>query len=279
MNRSDKVTVLTRTGSKMADDAGTLSKDAIKLLEDLYVQARESARGYRESAEASTGGAMKARLFGMARRRNAMAGQLELTMRSLGIATEHDGSIGETLHRYFDELKNKLETGDVRGAITGIIRSESQFIEHIEKALRETLPDAMHGFLERQQRQVKGAMERFSTEITSGDRLAALKEKAIQYRKPALFALAAVGVGALATVLIIQQRRNGTVTRSLASARTALDKAMAQLPSKAQMRKSIENIEMPSVRMPAVRMPDVHMPSFSMPDMSGLKLPSFLRLR
>jgi len=271
MNRSDKVTVLTRSGAKLADDAGTLSKDAIKLLEDLYAQARDSAKGYRESAEAASSGAMKARLFGLARRRNAMAGQLEIAMRSLGIETGHDGSIGATLHRYFEDLKNKLETEDTRGAITSI-----------EKALRETLPDAVHGFLERQQRQVRGAMERFSGDIASGDRLAAIRQKAVQYRKPALFTLAAVAVGALATVLIIQQRRNGTVTRSLAGARIALDRALAQLPSASQVRRSIEGIHMPAVRMPDIRMPDVHMPDvkmphFSMPSMSDVK--SFLKRR
>ena len=170
MNRSDKVTVLTRSG-KGVDDAGSLTPETIQLLEDLYAQARDSARGYREAAEAAAGGALKARLFGMARRRNAMAGQLELTMRSLGLPTEHDGSITETLQRYFDELKNKLETNDIKGAITGIIRGEGAFIDSIEKALRETLPDAVHGFLERQQRQVRHAMERFSSDITAGDRL------------------------------------------------------------------------------------------------------------
>jgi uncharacterized protein (TIGR02284 family) len=253
MNRSDKVTVLSHSGAKLADDAGALSKDAITLLEDLYAQARDSAKGYRESAEAASSGAMKARLFGLARRHNAMAGQLEITMRSLGIETGHDGSIGATLHRYFDDLKNKLETDDTRGAITGIIRGEGQFIDSIEKALRETLPDAVHGFLERQQRQVRGAMERFSSDIASGDRLAAIRQKAVQYRKPAMFTLAAVAVGALATVLIIQQRRNGTVTRSLAGARVALDRALAQLPSASQVRKSIEGIHMPAVRMPDLK--------------------------
>lgn len=277
MNPSDKVTVLTRAGSRLADDAGTLSQDAIKLLEELYAHARDSAKGYRESAESSTSGAMKARLFGMARRRNAMAGQLELTMRSLGIETGHDGSIGDTLRRYFEDLKNKLETGDMRGAIAGIIRTEGQFINNIEKALRETLPDAVHGFLERQQRQVKGAMERFSSEISSRDRVAALRQKAIQYRKPALFALAAVGVGALAAVLIIQQRRNGAVTRSLATARGALDRALTQLPSASQMRKSIEGIHMPSLRMPDMSMPSFRKPT--MPSLSGIKLPAFFRLR
>ncbi len=273
MNRSDKVTVLTRAGATLADDAGALSEDAVKLLEDLYAAARDSAKGYREAAESASGGAMKARLFGMARRRNAMAAQLEITMRSLGIKTGHEGGIGETLRRYFDDLKNKLETGDMRGAITGIIRGEGAFIESIDKALRETLPDAVHGFLERQQRQVKGAIDRFAIDITNRDGLRALRQKAIQYRKPALFTLAAVGVAALAAVLIVQQRRNGTVTRSLASARGAIDRALAQLPSASQLRKSVQGIQIPSMHMP-----DISMPRLRKPSMPDFKLPSFLKL-
>ena len=279
MNRSDKVTVLTRAGTHGADESGSLSPDAIKLLEDLYTQARDSARGYREAAEATAGGAMKARLFGMARRRNAMAGQLELTMRSLGIETEHDGSFGETLQRYFDELKGRLESNDLRGAIGGIIRGEGAFIDSIEKALRETLPDAVHGFLERQQRQVRHAMERFSADITSEDRITMIKQAAVKYRKPALFALGAVAVGAVVAALIVQERRNGTIGRSLAGARGALDKAMAQLPSSAQMRRSIEGIQMPSFGRSGLNMPSFEMPSLNKPDFSSFKLPSFLKLR
>ena len=71
--------------------------------------------------------------------------------------------------------------------------------------------------------------------------------------RPGTVPLAAVAVGALATVLIIQQRRNGTVTRSLAGARVALDRALAQLPSASQVRKSIEGIHMPAVRMPDLK--------------------------
>lgn len=270
MNRSDKVTVLSRAGAALADDAGTLSEDAVKVLEELYAAARDSARGYREAAESASGGAMKARLYGMARRRSAMAGQLELTMRSFGIETGNNGGFGETLRRQFDELKSKLETGDMRGAITGIIRSEGAFIETIEKALRETLPDAVHGFLERQRRQVKGAIDRFAIDVTSRDGLRALRQTAIQYRRPALITLAAVGVAALAAVLIVQQRRHGTVTRSLASARGAIDRALAQLPSASQVRKSVRGIH-----MPALHMPDVSMPRFRKPN---IKLPSFRKL-
>ncbi|MGE0666873.1 MAG: PA2169 family four-helix-bundle protein [Sphingomonadales bacterium] len=278
MNRSDKVTVLNRSGSQLSEDAGTLSQDAIGLLEDLYAQARDSAKGYREAAEAATSGAMKARLYGMARRRNAMAGQLEITMRSLGLPTEHDGSVAETLQRYFDELKSKLELGDVRGAISGIVRGEGAFIENIETTLRETLPDAIHGFLERQQRQLRHAIDRFSTDMASEGRLKTIRDKAVQYRKPALIALAAVGIGAVAAALIVQQRRNGAVTRSLSSARHALDRAMAQLPSASQVRSSLGDIQMPSMRLPDVRMPSFgrSKPTF---DLSGFKLPSLSRFR
>ncbi|MEN3977163.1 PA2169 family four-helix-bundle protein [Emcibacter sp. SYSU 3D8] len=274
MNRSDTVTVLSRTGSKLADDASALSGDAVKLLETIYADARDSARGYREAAEAATSGAMKARLYGMARRRNAMAGQLEITMRSLGLETGHDASVTEKLRHYFDELKSKLETGDTRAAIAGIIRGEGAFVESIDKALRESLPDAIHGFLERQQRQVKGAIDRFSGDIASSDRLAALKQTAIKYRKPALFVLLALGVAGLATAAIVQQRRHGAVTRSLASARGALDRALAQLPSQTQVRQSLRNIDLPTMRMP-----DINMPHLRMPVRSDLKMPSFLKRR
>ncbi len=275
MNRSDKVTVLSRAGTNGAQESTTLSPEAVKLLEDLYVQARDSARGYREAAEAASGGAMKARLFGMARRRNAMAGQLEITMRSLGLPTEHDGTLGETLQRYFDELKTKLASNDIRGAVGGIIRGEGAFIDSMDKALRETLPEAVHGFLERQQRQVRHAMDRFSTEITSADRIAKIKQAAVQYRKPALIALGVMAVGAVAAAIVLQERRNGTVTRSLASARGALDKALAQMPSRRQMRRSVSGISMPS--LPNFNMPQVEMPNFS--SFGDLKLPSFLKRR
>lgn len=273
MNRSDKVTVLTRAGTPGADETTTLSPEAVKLIEDLYLQARDSARGYREAAEAASGGAMKARLFGMARRRNAMAGQLAITMRSLGLRTEHDGTIGETLQRYFDDLKTRLASNDIRGAVGGIIRGEGAFIESMDKALRETLPDAVHGFLERQQRQVRQAMERFSTEITSAERIAKIKRAAVQYRKPALIALGVMAIGAVAAAILLQERRNGTVTRSLASARAALDKALANMPSSRQVRGSLSGIRMPS--MPSLNMPRVDMPRFS--GLGDLRLPSFLK--
>lgn len=232
-----------------------LSQDAVRLLEDLYAAARDSAQGYREAAESASSGAMKARLYGMARRRNAMAAQLALTLRSLGIETGHHGGIGERLRRHFDELKNKLESGDMRGAVTGIIRGEGAFIESIDRALRETLPDAVHGFLKRQQRQMKGVVERFSDDISRSESLRALKQQAIQYRKPALFVLAAVGVATLAAVLIVQQRRHGTVTRSLASARGAIDKALARLPSASRVRRSLQGLQIPAMHMPEFKRP------------------------
>lgn len=265
MNRSDKITVLSRAGAKVGEDAMTVSKDAAKLLQDLYYQARDSAKGYREAAEASTGGAMKARLFGLARRRNAMAGQLELSMRSLGMEIEAEGGIAETLQHYFDELKAHLADSDIRGAITGIIRGEGAFVDTIEKTLRQTLPETLHGFLERQQRQIKGAIDRFSHETAAESRLDALKQKAIEYRKPALIALLAIGAGALLAAAVVQQRRTGAVTRSLIGARKALDRAVAQLPSAKEVRRSLEGIQMPSVRMPHVSMPDVSMPKIKLP--------------
>jgi uncharacterized protein (TIGR02284 family) len=272
MNRSDKVTVLTRAGSQAGQEVFKLSDDAGKLLHELYVQARDSAKGYREAAEASSGGAMKARLFGLARRRNAMAGQLEITMRSLGMEVETEGGIGDTLQHHFDELKAKLADSDVGGAISGIVRGEGAFMESIEKTLRQALPDGIKGFLERQQRQIRSAIDRFSSETVRESRLEAMKQKAREYRKPALIALLAVGAGALLAAAVVQQRRNGAVTNALIGARKALDKAMAQLPSARDVRGSLPHL-------PAVRLPEVDMPRLSGIRMPELRVPSFLRFR
>ncbi len=269
MNRSDKVTVLSRPGAK-AEEVIKISDDAAKLLHELYTQARDSAKGYREAAEASSGGAMKARLFGLARRRNAMAGQLEVTMRSLGFQVETEGSIGETLQHYFDELKARLADADIRGAIAGIVKGEGAFVDSIDKALRHTLPDTVQGFLERQQRQIRSAVERFSGEIGREGRLDSLKQKALEYRRPAILALLVVGAGALVTAAVVQQRRNGAVTSALLGARKALDRAVAQLPSADSVRRSFDGIHMPNVRMPDVS-------GMNLPSVPKVKLPSFLK--
>lgn len=280
MNRSDKITVLTRGDNKAHDgDAAALPKDAAKLLHDIYLNARDSARGYRDAAESATTSAMKARLFGLARRRGAMAGQMELALRSLGVDIEPDASAGETLQHFFDELKDKLTAGDGNGIIGGIVRGESSFADTIDKVLRQSLPASLHGLLLRHQRQIRGAIDRFSHEISREGRFEALKNKAMEYRRPALFGLLAIGVGALVAAAVVQQRRNGAVTKSLTGARKALDRALAQLPSARQVGNRLQGVHLPSVRMPDVHMPDVKIPSLRDVHMPDVRLPSFLKFK
>jgi uncharacterized protein (TIGR02284 family) len=280
MNRSDKITVLTRGDDKAQDhEASVLPKDAEKLLHDIYLNARDSARGYRAAAESATGSAMKARLFGLARRRGAMAGQMELALKSLGVDVEPDASAGDTLRHFFDDMKDKLTAGDGNGIIGGIIRGESSFADSIDKVLRQSLPASVHGLLMRHQRQIRDAVDRFSHEIAREGRFEALKQKAIEYRRPALFGLLAIGVGALVAAAVIQQRRNGAVTKSLTGARKALDRALAQLPSARQVGDRLHGMHLPSVRMPDVHMPDVKVPRLRDIHMPDVRLPSFLKFK
>ncbi|MEN3953522.1 PA2169 family four-helix-bundle protein [Iodidimonas sp. SYSU 1G8] len=237
MSRSDKVTVLSSAENKYpkGEDISSVSAEAGNLLHDLYVRARDSARGYRDAADDASDGSMKARFFGLARRRSAMAGQLELSLRSLGLDVAPDEGMSGAMNRHFTELKARLVNGDAKAVIAEVVRGETQFADAIEKALRQPLPATLRGALDRQKRQIQSAIDRFSGEISRESRLKAVKDKAMEYRKPALIALIAVGAAAVIGAAVVQQRRTGAVSTAMRNARKAIDRALEQLPSARQV--------------------------------------------
>lgn len=237
MNRSDKVTVLSSAENKRSksDDISSVSAETGHLLHDLYVRARDSAKGYRDAADDAAEGGMKARFFGLARRRSAMAGQLELSLRSLGLDIAPDEGMSAALNRHFTEVKARLINGDATSVIAEVVRGETQFADAIEKALRQPLPATLRGALDRQKRQIQGVIDRFSSEISGESRLKAVRDKAMEYRKPALIALIAVGAAAVIGAAVVQQRRTGAVTTAMRNARKAIDRALEQLPSARQV--------------------------------------------
>jgi uncharacterized protein (TIGR02284 family) len=242
MNRPDKLTVFSRSDAAPKDvETGSMSPQTTKMLEDLYVRARDGAKGYREAAESVSAGSMKARLFGIARRRSAMAGQLELSLRALGIEAS-DAESGTSLHSFFEGLKHKLREDDSHSIVAEVVHGETSFAEAIDKALEQPLPANLRNLLERQKRQVRSMVDRFSAELGRESRLEALRHKAYEYRRPAAFALGALVVGALVGVAVVKQRRNRSLTHAIAKARTALDRSIAALPSSRQAKSRLPSL-------------------------------------
>jgi uncharacterized protein (TIGR02284 family) len=224
VNRTNKITVLNRPEGR---DRTQISDEAAKALAGLCRAARDSAAGYREAAEAAQGGAMKARLFGLARRRSAMAGQLQTHLENH--ALDADADADEAVERHARELKARLAEGDADAALAQIVRGETAFADMIDNAGRNKLPAPLRGLLQRQQRQVRSAVERLSGEAAQDSRLQRLKSTAVRYRRPAAYVLLALALGAVVGAAIVQQRRHGALTRAMGSARAALDRAVAAL--------------------------------------------------
>jgi uncharacterized protein (TIGR02284 family) len=255
MSRSDKVTVLSSAENQHSrgDDISSVSAETGNLLHDLYVRARDSAKGYRDAADDAAEGGMKARFFGLARRRSAMAGQLELSLRSLGLDIAPDEGMSGAMNRHFTELKARLVNGDAKSVIAEVVRGETHFADAIEKALRQPLPATLRGALDRQKRQIQSAIDRFSGEISRESRLKAVKDKAMEYRKPALIALVVVGAAAVIGAAVIQQRRTGAVTTAMRNTRKAIDRALEQLPSARQVASAAPSLPaLPHASLPSL---------------------------
>ncbi|MBI1181042.1 MAG: PA2169 family four-helix-bundle protein [Alphaproteobacteria bacterium] len=244
MNRPHKLTVFSRSDARPEDvDSSAVSDATTKLLEDRYLRARDGAKGYREAAESLGAGSMKARLFGIARRRAAMAGQLELSLRSLGIEMDDDATSAGPIHRFFDDLKDKLTTQDDHGIIADVVHGETGFAGAIDKVLEQPLPTSIRNLLERQGRQVRSMVDRFAAELGRESRFDAIRHKVVEYRRPAAIALGVVAVGALAGALVVRQRRRqGSAKSALHKARKAMDRSFAALPSASDARKMMPSL-------------------------------------
>ena len=142
----------------------TLSDKAASKLNDLIQLNIDSAKGFREAADAiddQKGAALKNLFLDIANRRESYVVELKQSVNfKSDKKPEDDGSVKGTMHRWWLDARAKLNAGDPTVVLIEAERGEDAIKERYEEVLKETSGSPVNDLLLRQYSGVKAGHDR-----------------------------------------------------------------------------------------------------------------------
>lgn len=142
--------------------ASGADRKLIDILRDVGKACRDSAEGYRTSAEDTEDEDLKRRFQELAEERDQQSKEIDEFLRRLGgePLPEH-GTPAGAIHRTFVNLKSALLGKDRRAVIEEVVRGESYTEAIYDKALRHDLPTDIRQAIQRQHDSVRESRDMF----------------------------------------------------------------------------------------------------------------------
>ncbi len=112
-----------------------MNNKKISELKKLLTRLVDSRDGYAEAAEEATQERHKRMFSNLSNTRQQYAQEVQEYLKSQGENVELDGSLLASTHRYFMELKNKLDENDDEELLESIITGESNLCENYQDAI------------------------------------------------------------------------------------------------------------------------------------------------
>ena len=109
---------------------------SVSKLDDLIVTLIDSVKGYEHSAEKAEGARYKGFFLEMAQDRRAAVTALQDASRAEGGTPAESGSAAGTLHRWFEDLRVALGSGD-EAIIKEVERGEDYLKEEFDRVLND----------------------------------------------------------------------------------------------------------------------------------------------
>jgi len=196
----------------------------VDVLRDVGTTCRDSAEGYRKSAEATSDSELRSMLEELARRREEQVNEIDGCLARLGASpVPREGSTSGALHRSFVKMKAALSRDDREAVIEEIVRGESYAEAAYDQALKSDLPFDMRQIIARQHDSVREsrdrfrAMERshmgrsttggFAGQVAESSRRSLRQAEHYVAERPLASTLMAVGVGFLLGALLTMSTR------------------------------------------------------------------------
>jgi len=140
----------------MADDTGKV----IATLNHLIEICKDGQKGYQTAADCIKNLDLKKLFESYSHQREGFVNELQSEVRRLGGDPETKGSLAGVLWRGWTNLKALVTGGDENAIITECERAEDSAKSNYEAALKESLPEGVHGLVERQLCGVQEAHDR-----------------------------------------------------------------------------------------------------------------------
>lgn len=134
--------------------AVTTPDHVIRTLNTLIALNRDDQKGFQEAAEKIEAHEIKTYCLAQSRSRAHFIGELQTQVHALGSEPENTGTVSGALHRAWMDLKSALGGGDL-AILVATEAVEDHAISTYSKALSESLPADVRGFVERQFESVK----------------------------------------------------------------------------------------------------------------------------
>lgn len=126
------------------------SDEVIDILNELLESCRDGEYGFKTSAEHATSADLKATLVRHADECRTAGQELETLIRQLGGEPDEGGSISGALHRGWVSVRGTLSGYSDEAMLDECERGEDSAVARYRKAVKENLPPAIRGVVERQ---------------------------------------------------------------------------------------------------------------------------------
>ncbi|MEO7159448.1 MAG: PA2169 family four-helix-bundle protein [Polaromonas sp.] len=124
--------------------------DVIDTLNDLLESCRDGEYGFSTSAEHTKSADLKTMWLGHAEECRTAGQELQTLIRQLGGEPDEGGTVSGALHRGWVAVRGTLSTYSDQAMLDECERGEDAAVARYRKALKEDLPPAIRGVVERQ---------------------------------------------------------------------------------------------------------------------------------
>ena len=148
-----------RAVARESNNMGTLSKEAIELLERLLSVCKDGQEGFRCASADATTPELKQRLMQFSEQRSEFATELRRIADELGglELEEHSTMVGD-LHRAWLNMRTVLAVQDDQSVLTECARGEEHALDVYQQVLANPdLPSEMRGTVEQQRTAIQQA--------------------------------------------------------------------------------------------------------------------------